>query len=231
MAESHLVIGAGGGIGGAVCAALEARGQVVLRVGRSAGRWPALDLQEPSSIAALADALAPAASALDGIYLCSGVLHAPGIRPERRMADLDAAAFERVMRINALGPLQLLTALLPRLDRQRPLRVAALSARVGSLSDNRLGGWTSYRCSKAALNMGLRNLAIELARSHPLARVTLFHPGTTDTALSKPFQHNVAPQALFSPQRAAAQFLDVLDQRPDTREALFLDWAGRPIAY
>lgn len=231
MAESHLVIGAGGGIGGAVCAALEARGQVVLRVGRSAGRWPALDLQEPSSIAALADALAPAASALDGIYLCSGVLHAPGIRPERRMADLDAAAFERVMRINALGPLQLLAALLPRLDRQRPLRVAALSARVGSLSDNRLGGWTSYRCSKAALNMGLRNLAIELARSHPLARVTLFHPGTTDTALSKPFQHNVAPQALFSPQRAAAQFLDVLDQRPDTREALFLDWAGRPIAY
>ncbi len=231
MAESHLVIGAGGGIGGAVCAALEARGQVVLRVGRSAGRWPALDLQEPSSIAALADALAPAASALDGIYLCSGVLHAPGIRPERRMADLDAAAFERVMRINALGPLQLLAALLPRLDRQRPLRVAALSARVGSLSDNRLGGWTSYRCSKAALNMGLRNLAIELARSHPLARVTLFHPGTTDTALSKPFQHNVAPEALFSPQRAAAQFLDVLDQRPDTREALFLDWAGRPIAY
>lgn len=231
MAEAHLVIGAGGGIGGAVCAALEARGQVVLRVGRSAGRWPALDLQEPSSIAALADALAPAASALDGIYLCSGVLHAPGIRPERRMADLDAAAFERVMRINALGPLQLLAALLPRLDRQRPLRVAALSARVGSLSDNRLGGWTSYRCSKAALNMGLRNLAIELARSHPLARVTLFHPGTTDTALSKPFQHNVAPQALFSPQRAAAQFLDVLDQRPDTREALFLDWAGRPIAY
>ena len=79
--------------------------------------------------------------------------------------------------------------------------------------------------------MGLRNLAIELARSHPLARVTLFHPGTTDTALSKPFQHNVAPEALFSPQRAAAQFLDVLDQRPDTREALFLDWAGRPIAY
>ena len=231
MAESHLVIGAGGGIGGAVCAALEARGQVVLRVGRSAGRWPALDLQEPSSIAALADALAPAASALDGIYLCSGVLHAPGIRPERRMADLDAAAFERVMRINALGPLQLLAALLPRLDRQRPLRVAALSARVGSLSDNRLGGWTSYRCSKAALNMGLRNLAIELARSHPLARVTLFHPGTTDPDLSKPFQHNVAPEALFSPQRAAAQFLDVLDQRPDTREALFLDWAGRPIAY
>ena len=231
MAEAPLVIGAGGGIGGAVCAALEARGQVVLRVGRSAGRWPALDLQEPSSIAALADALAPAASALDGIYLCSGVLHAPGIRPERRMADLDAAAFERVMRINALGPLQLLAALLPRLDRQRPLRVAALSARVGSLSDNRLGGWTSYRCSKAALNMGLRNLAIELARSHPLARVTLFHPGTTDTALSKPFQHNVAPEALFSPQRAAAQFLDVLDQRPDTREALFLDGAGRPIAY
>lgn len=232
MTEQHLVIGARGGIGRALHAKLAAQGHRVLAVQRAAGDWPGLNLGEDQSIAELAEALRQATVGhLHGIYFCSGLLHAEGIRPERRMADLDSAAFDQLMRVNALGPLRLLAALLPLLDRQQPSRIAAISARVGSIADNRLGGWTSYRCSKAALNMGLRNAAIELNRTHPQARVTLFHPGTTDTALSKPFQRNVKPDKLFSPERAARQFLEVLDQRPDSREALFLDWAGKPVAF
>ena len=232
MTEQHLVIGASGGIGRALHTQLADQGHRVLAVQRTAGDWPGLDLCEDRSLAALTEALQAAEIGhLHGIYVCSGLLHAEGIRPERRMADLDSAAFERLMRVNALGPLRLLSSLLPLLDRQQPTRIAAISARVGSITDNRLGGWTSYRCSKAALNMGLRNAAIELNRTHPLARVTLFHPGTTDTALSKPFQSNVQPDKLFSAERAARQFLQVLDQRPDSREALFLDWAGKAVEF
>lgn len=232
MTEQHLVIGASGGIGRALHTQLADRGHRVLAVQRAAGDWPGLELGEDRSITGLAEALRDAVVGhLHGIYLCTGLLHADGIRPERRMVDLDSHAFERLMRINALGPMRLLAALLPLLDRQQPTRIAAISARVGSIADNRLGGWTSYRCSKAALNMGLRNAAIELSRTHPQARITLFHPGTTDTALSKPFQSNVKPEKLFSAERAARQFLQVLDQRPDSPEALFLDWAGKPVEF
>lgn len=232
MPEHHLVIGARGGIGSALGATLETYGHTVLRVSRKAGAWPALDLEDPASMSALAAALTAAGVRhLHGLYFCSGLLHAPDVRPERRLADVRTAAFERVMRVNALGPLQTLAALMPLLDRQQPSRIVAISARVGSISDNRLGGWTAYRCAKAALNMGMRNAAIELARTHPHARVSLLHPGTTDTPLSQPFQRNVAPEQLFTAQRAARQLLDVLDRRPDDPEALFLDWAGRPIPF
>lgn len=232
MPEQHLLVGASGGIGRALHTQLSDQGHRVLAVQRRPGEWPGLDLCRDDSITGLAKALTQAnIGHLHGIYVCTGLLHAEGIRPERRMTDLNSAAFERLMRVNALGPLRLLAELLPLLDRKQPTRIAAISARVGSISDNRLGGWTSYRCSKAALNMGLRNAAIELNRTHPLARVTLFHPGTTDTALSKPFQNNVQPEKLFSAERAARQFLQVLAQRPDTREALFLDWAGKPVAF
>lgn len=232
MTEQHLIIGASGGIGRALHPQLAAQGHRVLAVQRAPGDWPGLDLCDDRSITDLAEALRTAAVGhLHGVYVCTGLLHAQGIRPERRMAELDSAAFEQLMRVNALGPLRLLSALLPLLDRQQPARIAAISARVGSIADNRLGGWTSYRCSKAALNMGMRNAAIELNRTHPQARVTLFHPGTTDTALSKPFQSNVNPEKLFSPERAARQFLQVLDNRPNNPEALFLDWAGKAVEF
>lgn len=232
MTETHLVLGASGGIGRALEKLLKAAGHDVVGLSRTEDRWPAVDLRDEQSISTASQALRDRGlEHLHGIYICSGLLHTRDIRPERRMKDLQSTAFETVMRVNALGPLQFVSALLPMLDRKLPTRIAAISARVGSISDNRLGGWTSYRCSKAALNMGMRNAAIELNRTHPLARVTLFHPGTTDTRLSQPFQSNIAPEKLFSAERAAQQFLQVLDKRPDNREAVFLDWAGKPIEF
>lgn len=235
----HLVVGSSGGIGGALSALLRQRNQAVLCLARSAARSSPdaipLDLESDDSIeqavAVVGARLEPSGSAITAIYICSGVLHRVGMRPERRIEDLDTGAFESAMRINALGPLRLLAGLKGLLPRNTPSRIAVISARVGSITDNRLGGWYSYRCSKAALNMGIRTFAVELQRSYPSCRVTLFHPGTTGTALSQPFQGNVAPEKLFSAERAARQFLDVLDRRGDVPGAVFLDWAGKPVEF
>ena len=117
----------------------------------------------------------------------------------------------RSFQVNAIGPALVAKHFLPRLPKDRPARFAVLSARVGSIEDNRLGGWYGYRASKAALNMLVRSLAIELARTRPLAVCVALHPGTVDTALSRPFQRNVAAQKLFTPAYAAGRLLDVLD--------------------
>ncbi len=236
---ASVVVGANGGIGSALAQQLAARGETVIALSRTdCAQYPhslRLDLRQDDSIdqacEAIRQQLAQQQGSLRAIYICSGILHAPALRPERRIEDLDSSAFETVMRINALGPLRLLAGLKPLLPRACTTRIAAISARVGSISDNRLGGWYSYRCSKAALNMGLQTLAVELRRSHPECSVTLFHPGTTDTALSKPFQQNVPAGKLFTAERAARQFLTVLDQRGGQAGAAFLDWAGKPISF
>lgn len=236
MSAAHLVLGASGGIGGAVVEALRARGDSVIGTGRTrAGPDLWLDYADPDSIAALPAALRQrlmdSRTSLAGVYVCTGVLHGPQMRPERRVEALQEQAFLEAMRINALGPLRVAAELKPLLSRRQPSRLAFISARVGSIGDNHLGGWYSYRCSKAALNMGVRSLAVELGRSHPECRVTLYHPGTCDTRLSEPFQANVTTDKLFPPERAAAQFLDVLDRRGDAPGAVFLDWAGKSIPY
>ena len=131
--------------------------------------------------------------------------------------------------INAIAPVLLARAVEPLLGRDRPLHFASLSARVGSIGDNRSGGWYSYRAAKAAQNQLLKSLSIEWRRRWPLATVTLLHPGTTDTALSKPFQTFVPPEKLFTPKRAAEQLVDVLlAQRPED-SGEFLAWDGQPI--
>jgi NAD(P)-dependent dehydrogenase (short-subunit alcohol dehydrogenase family) len=165
------------------------------------------------------------------ICFCMGLLHSEDCEPERRYASLKGAAFQRLMHVNALGPLLLAQQLLPHLPRQSQSRLLAISARVGSIADNRLGGWISYRCSKAALNQGFKTLAIELQRTHPQCVVTLFHPGTVDTALSTPFQRNVLPENLFEPARAARQLSEVLHARNDPHAHHFVDWAGQPVEY
>ena len=242
-----LIVGGSGGIGTALAAELSRRGRYQLLLSGQRGTGEVglalntplerlfLDLEEPESLqeaaGLLRERLDESRLILRSLYICSGILHAPDIRPERRIADLEAEAFERVLRINALGPLLIARHFLPLLPRQAPSRLAAISARVGSISDNHLGGWYSYRCSKAALNMGFRTLQIELARSHPQCVLTLFHPGTTASALSEPFQANVPPEKLFTPRRSAEQFCEVLGLRDHGELPLFADWAGQGIDY
>jgi len=153
------------------------------------------------------------------------VLH-DGFEPERSFKALEAAHLRRDFEVNALGPALLARHLIPLLPRDRRALFVALSARVGSIGDNRLGGWHSYRASKAALNMILKTLAVELARTHPQAVVAGLHPGTVDTDLSKPFQRGVTPETLFTPEQSATHLLAVLDGLQPADSGGVFAWDG-----
>ena len=152
------------------------------------------------------------------------------MRPEKSLRDIDGAALDRLFRINATGPAVVMRHFLPLLAKDRRSVFAALSARVGSIGDNRLGGWVGYRASKAALNQVIRTLAIELGRTDPHAVLVGLHPGTVDTPLSTPFQRNVDAGRLFSPEQAAGLLLDVIAGLAPGDSGHCLDWAGKRIA-
>jgi NAD(P)-dependent dehydrogenase (short-subunit alcohol dehydrogenase family) len=222
-----IVIGAGGGIGGALSKALEARGDAVYRLSRRS--QPSLDLTDDASIAAAAREVS-VKGPFDLILLATGLLHGDGVRPEKSLRDIDGKALDRLFRINATGPALVMRHFLPLLARDRPSVFAALSARVGSIGDNRLGGWVGYRASKAALNQVIRTLSIELARTNPLAVLVGLHPGTVDTILSAPFQRNVDAARLFTAEQAAAHLLAVVAALAPGDSGHCLDWAGERIA-
>jgi len=219
-----VVIGASGGIGAAFADLLEKDRQVasVTRLSRSTG----FDLTDPASIAAAAAALTVAP---DLVILATGLLHADGLSPERDLRQLSAAAFAMAFAINATGPALVAQALLPLLPKGRKTLFAALSARVGSISDNRLGGWHAYRASKAALNQIIRTIAIEQARKNPGSIVIGLHPGTVDTGLSKPFQRNV--KTLFTPAESAAHLLGVINGATSASNGQLYDWKGEAIPF
>lgn len=228
------VFGASGGIGAALASSLADRGVAVLAGSRSGeatdprAQGFRFDLTEESSIAAAAAAMA--ADPPDLVIVASGVLTLPdGTGPERSFKQIAGAAMEEVFRLNTIGPALVAKHMLPLFPRRERAVFAALSARVGSISDNRLGGWHSYRASKAALNMLLRNFAIELARTHKEAVVTGLHPGTVDTALSGPFQSNLPDGQLTEPRDAAAKLLGVLGRLSASDSGKVFDWKGEEI--
>ncbi len=216
-----MVVGAGGGIGSALVAALHGTDPVCL--GRHTR--PALDLMDEGSIAAAAAALRPIAP-FGRIIVATGALTLDGLGPEKRLADLDPAAMARAYAVNAIGPALLIKHFHDLLPRGGRSVFAVLSARVGSIGDNRLGGWYSYRASKAALNQLLRTAAIEVARRRPDALLLALHPGTVRTGLSAPF---TTPDQGASPEDAARRLLAVMDAA--TATGCFLDHAGTPIPW
>ena len=224
--HTAVVIGAAGGLGRAVTRALSASGRfaTVHALSRSE---TGLDLEDEPSIAATAARVAdgPAPSL---VFVARGVLH-HGFEPERSWRALEADHMLRDYRINAIGPALIAKHFLPLLPRDRPAIFAALSARVGSIGDNRLGGWHSYRASKAALNMLLRNLAIEAGRTHPLAVIAGLHPGTVDTDLSAPFQKGVKPDRLFTADHSAERLLAVIDGLTPADSGGVFAWDGQRI--
>ncbi|WP_125256426.1 SDR family NAD(P)-dependent oxidoreductase [Brevundimonas fluminis] len=223
MRNSAVVIGASGGIGAAVAERLGTSGrfEVVHALSRSR---TGLDLEDEATIAAAAarvsDGPAPTL-----VFVATGVLH-DGHQPERTHRALTSDHLLRDFRVNAVGPALVAKHFLPLLPRDSRAVFAALSARVGSIGDNRLGGWHAYRASKAALNMILRNLAIELSRTHPQTIVAGLHPGTVDTALSAPFRKGVDPAKLFAPDAAAGRLLAVLDGLTSADSGRVFDWDG-----
>lgn len=207
-----LVLGASGAIGTAMLAHLDAdprcaKATGLGRPGRAADpSTPAIDFDDEDSVAAAAQALR-AQGPFHLIVNATGVLHGAGFMPEKRLGQLNYAQMEATFRANAFGPALVLAHFAPLLDRERGV-LAVLSAKVGSIGDNRLGGWYSYRASKAALNMFLKTAAIEVQRSNPNAVLVALHPGTVDSALSAPF--NGARIGRAAPD-AAADLLRVID--------------------
>jgi len=229
-----LVFGAGGGVGGALAARLADQGYEVAALARRPlldwpGRQARFDLEDEASWAAAAAELKEGAP-IRRIIVATGLLHAEGVSPERSNAALDAAQLLRLYAVNAVGPALIAKHFLPLLPRDEPSVFAALSARVGSISDNRLGGWHSYRASKAALNMLIQTMAIELKRTRPQAILVGLHPGTVDTALSKPFQRGVPEGRLFTPDESAERLLTVMDGLGPEDSGGVLAWDGTRIA-
>lgn len=163
------------------------------------------------------------------VIICNGILHSDCIKPEKRIEDFQAEAFSQVMNANALTPMLWIKKLISILSGKSPCKIVVFSARVGSISDNRLGGWYSYRASKSALNMMLKTTSIELARRDKNIKLVAFHPGTTDTPLSKPFQRNVPANKLFTCEFVAKQLLSIIKEIPFDQQVSYLDWQGKKI--
>lgn len=251
-AQSILLVGARGGLGAAWLSRLRtsAPGGAVFATSRaveepltdvspqSSGaatvRHLPLDLEDPASIEALAGEvreriLAEGLPPLRTVIVASGLLHGPGLAPEKSMRALDAAVLHRLMAVNAIGPALLARQVLPLMPRQGRVVFAAVSARVGSISDNRLGGWYGYRASKAALNQLVRTLAIEWSRTARDSVCVTLHPGTVDTGLSRPFQGNVPKDRLFTPEQSVAHLEAVLQRLGPQHSGRCYAWDGQEV--
>lgn len=183
------------------------------------------DLEDESSILAAAEAMRD--SPPDLVIVASGVLAlSDGTRPERSYKSLDPGVMAEMFAVNTIGPALVAKHMLPLLPRDRRSAFVALSARVGSIGDNRIGGWHSYRASKAALNMLVRNFAIELGRTHKRSVVVSLHPGTVDTGLSEPFQANLPDGQLTQPDGAARNLLGVIEGLNPADSGHQFDWKG-----
>jgi NAD(P)-dependent dehydrogenase (short-subunit alcohol dehydrogenase family) len=234
--RSAAVFGASGGIGRAMCDALAALGVEVIYAGSRSGNAPqgpairpfTFDLLDEASIAAAAETMRP--DPPEWVIVATGLLTLPdGTGPERSYKRIDPAAMAQLFALNTIGPMMIAKHILPLMPRDRRFVFAALSARVGSIGDNRSGGWHSYRASKAALNMLIKNLGLEMARTHPAGVVAGLHPGTVDSALSQPFQRGLAEGQLTAPDVAAQNLLGVLAQLGPDQSGRVFDFRGEEV--
>lgn len=224
-----IVFGASGGIGHALISRLKGHPGFSRVSGYSRSGTIALDLAVESSIEAVAADVGRCGADVRLLIDATGVLEGDGCVAEKSWRQLDPAAMSRAFMVNAIGPALLMKHFLPLLPREGKCVFATLSARVGSIGDNLLGGWYSYRASKAALNQIVRTAAIELRRTRPNAICVALHPGTVETRLSKHFAKSGLE--VQSPEEAAKRILTVLDALAPTASGGFLDQRGRPIAW
>lgn len=256
MTDSNaaLVLGASGGLAQAIIAELSADPEIetVIAVSRkpapapgsasvpdpaanaasttNALMWIETEYAEPA-MAAVVEQLQPFAGRITRVVICHGILHSDTLWPEKRLEDINADSLQTVFQANTVVPVLWLKLLHRVLKGKQRCVVAALSARVGSIGDNHLGGWYAYRSSKASLNMLLRTLAIEYARRVKNVKMISFHPGTTDTALSKPFQASVPADKLFTPEFVAERLCGIMTDAEIDGQLSYLDWDNKAIAW
>lgn len=220
--KQALVIGASGGIGGALVLGLQAQGWQVTGLSRSKD---GLDItQEPS----VARHLGAVSGSFQRIVIATGALEIDGHRPEKALKQLDPAAMVAQFALNAIGPALVMKHALPLLSRDEPAVMATMSARVGSIGDNRAGGWHSYRAAKAALNQIIRSTAIELARTHPQAACVALHPGTVATPFTEKY---LGRHPAVAPDEAAQRLLAVMDSLSAADTGEFFDYARKTVAW
>lgn len=233
------VVGASGAIGSAIIRLMASSSQVsrIYACSRIGGSYEALDKVTSLPLDVLdeqtiADAAEQITEPLDRVIVATGILHeGESLKPEKSIKDFQPDHFARVFAINTTGPAMVAKYFLPKMVPQRKNVFAVLSARVGSITDNQLGGWYAYRASKAALNMIIKNLAIETARKNRSSIVVGLHPGTVDSRLSMPFQSRVPEGKLFSAEYSAGKLLDVLDQLTPEDSGYLFAWDGEKIPF
>lgn len=221
MKRRSLVIGASGGIGAALCTALETNGSEVTTLSRADDGF---EMTDPTSVGVAMNGLR---GPFDNVLIASGILAPEGARPEKSLSQIDAEIMARVMAVNAIGPALVLKNLPRLLPHDARCVVGVLTARVGSIGDNHLGGWYSYRAAKAAANQIVRTAAIEIARKRKDAVVVSLHPGTVETSFTKAYPGH--PKV--APSEAATNLVEVLDQLTSAQNGGFFDWAGKPVPW
>lgn len=189
------------------------------------------DLTDEAATTALAERVRADIGELHLLFNAAGILHAEGLRPEKSLGQLNQSALQQVFALNAFAPILLAKALLPCFRHDQPAVLASLSARVGSIGDNGLGGWYAYRASKTAQNQLWKTLSVEMRRINRAAACVVLHPGTVDTPLSSPFKANVPEDKLFSPERAARQLLAVVAGLGADDSGRFIAWDGSDIPW
>ncbi|MBD2592796.1 SDR family NAD(P)-dependent oxidoreductase [Nostoc spongiaeforme FACHB-130] len=190
-----------------------------------------MDITDESQIVKAVQNIRSQINKLHLVINCVGLLHEGDLQPEKSLKHINPENLLRYFQINSIGAVLLAKHLLPLFRHQEPSVFASISAKVGSIGDNQLGGWYGYRASKAALNMLMRTTAIEYGRISPQTLVVTLHPGTTDTRLSRPFQRNVPPEKLFSVERTVSQLLTVIEKLEPSDSGQFFSWDGSKLPW
>lgn len=238
--KTTLIIGASSAIAQATIKELHNQGKKIVVVSRS----PIAGIKEKNSnqsdfvsdyseesIGEITSQLLKDGHAIDQVFIFNGLLHNNKVMPEKRLEQLNESQLLDSFRVNTIIPALWLKHLKKLLRRQEQVLITVLNARVGSISDNRKGGWYSYRASKAALNMLLKSAAVEYEREAKNVSFLVYHPGTTDTPLSKPFQRNVPADQLFSPGFSAERLLEVVANYDNKERIQYRDWRNDPISW
>jgi NAD(P)-dependent dehydrogenase (short-subunit alcohol dehydrogenase family) len=206
----------------------ESASELLSLAGENSNRLTCLsvDITDEAQIADCVHKIRADTPKLHLVINCVGILHEGTLQPEKSLRHITSEQLVRYFQVNSIGAVLLAKHLLPLFRHNERSVFASISAKIGSIGDNKLGGWYGYRASKAALNMFMKTVAIEYGRTSPKTLVVNLHPGTTDTRLSRPFQPNVSPEKLFSVERTVTQLLAVIDQLQESDSGQFFSWDG-----